>query len=251
MKFRVTGSGSSAQVPCFGCDCPACRRARERPEWRRGPATAGIHVQGTRYLIDAGRTDLVETCEFMRPEAFLITHYHADHVQGLLRLRWGVGPGIPVYGPRDDQGFDGLFETSGLLEFQTGLEPFRPLQLSGRLDVVPVPLNHSKPVLGYCLQGPIGRLAYLTDTREIPVETQRFLETWQPGIVILDATLPPASQDGNHNTVPEALDIVERLSPTQAWLTHLSHDVDAAVMDGTLILPDGVELAHDGLEFTF
>ena len=64
---------------------------------------------GPEVEIDAGRQDLVETCEFQRPAAFLMTHYHADHAQGLMRLRWGKGPAIPVHGPRCSKGFDDLF----------------------------------------------------------------------------------------------------------------------------------------------
>ena len=246
MKFRVTGSGNSAQVPCFGCQCPACRRARARPEHRRGPCGAEIHVAGQRYLIDAGRQDLVETCEFQRPAAFLMTHYHADHAQGLMRLRWGIGTPIPVYGPQDGKGFDGLFNKPGLLDFQPGLEPFQLLQFE-TLSVVPVSLNHSLPVLGYCLAGDSRRLAYLTDTQELPVETNRFLLSWQPDVVILDATLPPGASPSNHNTVAQALAIIERLAPAEAWLTHLSHEVDALAMQGNLPMPSGVNLAYDGL----
>ncbi|GHB10521.1 phosphonate metabolism protein PhnP [Modicisalibacter luteus] len=247
MQFRATGTGNSAQVPCFGCQCAACRRARERPEHRRAPCGAEIHIAGQRYLIDAGRLDLVETCEFQRPAAFLMTHYHADHAQGLMRLRWGVGPSIPVYGPRDENGFDGLFAKPGLLDIKEGLEPFQLLQFDDGLSVTPVPLNHSLPAIGYCLEGSSRRLAYLTDTQELPVETHRFLMSWQPDIIILDATLPPNASSANHNTVPQALAIIERLAPTEAWLTHLSHEVDALAMQGSLPLPDGVGLAYDGL----
>ncbi|SFH30935.1 phosphonate metabolism protein PhnP [Modicisalibacter xianhensis] len=247
MKFRLTGTGNSAQVPCFGCRCPACERARSRPEHRRAPCGAEIHVAGQRYLIDAGRQDLVETCEFQRPAAFLMTHYHADHAQALMRLRWGKGPAIPVHGPRTSKGFDDLFAKPGLLEFQAGLEPFQLLQFDDGLAVVPVPLNHSLPTIGYCMEGDSRRLAYLTDTQELPVETNRFLLSWQPDVVILDATLPPGAAPGNHNTVPQALAIIERLDPAEAWLTHLSHEVDELAMQGNLPLPSTTRLAYDGL----
>ncbi len=41
----------------------------------------------------------------------LLTHYHLDHVQGLLPLRWGVGASIPVHGPPDDAGCDDSLKT--------------------------------------------------------------------------------------------------------------------------------------------
>lgn len=48
-----------------------------------------------------------------------------------------------------------------------------------------------------------------------------------------------------------ALEIIERLSPSRAWLTHISHELDAEAMRAPLALPEGVELAADGLEILF
>lgn len=248
MKFRFVGTGDSAQVPRFGCDCPACQRARVLSCHRRGPCCAEIRVDGQRYLIDAGRMDLAETCERERPAAVLLTHYHADHVQGLFHLRWGSGEAIPVHGPKDAHGCADLHKNPGILAFQPGLKPFRPLALEG-LEVTPVPLNHSKPTLGYCIGGLNAKLAYLTDTLGLPSETERFVRQWQPDAIILDATHPTSHlEPRNHNNLSMALDIIERVKPKQAWLTHLSHAVDAEAMSVRLALPANVALAHDGLE---
>ncbi|GAB2729490.1 MULTISPECIES: phosphonate metabolism protein PhnP [Halomonas] len=248
MKFRFTGTGDSAQVPRFGCHCPACERARLMSRYRRGPCSAEIYSGGERYLLDAGRMDLAASCERERPAGVLLTHYHADHVQGLLHLRWGVGESIPVYGPRDAEGCADLYKHPGILDFRPGLEPFQPLRL-GAMEVIPVPLNHSKPTLGYCITDSMTRLAYLTDTVGLPDVTERFLRQWQPDVVILDATHPASHMaPRNHNNVTMALDILERLNPSQGWLTHLSHDVDAEALTTCLSLPANMSLAWDGLE---
>ncbi|WNK20295.1 phosphonate metabolism protein PhnP [Halomonas piscis] len=248
MKFRFTGTGDSVQVPCFGCHCLACERARLMSRYRRGPCSAKIYSSGESYLLDAGRMDLADSCERERPAGVLLTHYHADHVQGLLHLRWGVGESIPIYGPRDAEGCADLFKHPGILDFRPGLEPFRPLVL-GDMNVIPVPLNHSRPTLGYCIADSMSRLAYLTDTVGLPGSTEHFLRQWQPDIVILDATHPAShTMPRNHNNITMALDILERLNPSQGWLTHLSHDVDAEVLTTYLSLPANVSLAWDGLE---
>ncbi|WP_136069102.1 phosphonate metabolism protein PhnP [Modicisalibacter radicis] len=251
MRLRFVGTGDSAQVPRFGCDCPACQRARVLSCHRRGPCCAEIRVDGARILLDAGRMDLAESCERERPAAVLLTHYHADHVQGLFHLRWGTGAPIPVHGPKDAQGCADLHKNPGILAFQPGLKPFRPLSLNG-LEVTPVPLNHSKPTLGYCIAGLGTKLAYLTDTLGLPGDTERFLRQWQPDAVILDATHPAGHQaPRNHNNLDMALAIVDRLAPGQAWLTHLSHELDACAMHEPLHLPPNVSLAADGLEIEF
>lgn len=248
MKLRFVGTGDSAQVPRFGCDCVACERARVLSCHRRGPCCAEVRVDGQRYLLDAGRMDLADSCEHERPAAILLTHYHTDHVQGLFHLRWGMGESIPVYGPKDAQGCADLYKHAGVLAFQPGLKPFRPLHLEG-LEMIPVPLIHSKPTLGYCLDDGGVRLAYLTDTYGLPPESERFLRDWQPDVVVIDATHPAGHvAPRNHNTLPMALEIIERLAPRQAWLTHLSHAVDADVISMSLVLPPNVALARDGLE---
>jgi phosphoribosyl 1,2-cyclic phosphate phosphodiesterase len=259
VKLRFAGTGDSAQVPCFGCNCVACQRARLLSCHRREPCCGEIELDGDLILIDAGRMDLAARCERQRPATILLTHYHADHVQGLLHLRWGRGESIPVYGPKDPQGCADLHKNPGILDFQPGLKPFRTLQL-GRLEVTPLPLNHSKPTLGYAIEDGVNRLAWLCDTVGLPGATERFLTEWQPHGVVIDATHPdsynpphPESRAAprNHNNVAMALEIIERIQPSRAWLSHISHELDAQDMAGTLTLPEGVELASDNLEILF
>ncbi|ERS90828.1 phosphonate metabolism protein PhnP [Halomonas sp. PBN3] len=248
MKFRFTGTGDSAQVPCFGCDCTACARARVITSARRGPCSAEVEVDGHRYLLDAGEMDLAERCQRHRPDAILLTHYHPDHVQGLLHLRWGCGESIPVYGPKDPQGCADLYRHPGVLDFQVPLKPFKPLSLPS-LTVTPVPLNHSKPTLGYCLDDGGGRLAYLTDTCGLPGATERFLREWQPDVVVLDCGYPSrVNEPRNHNTPALAVQIVERLAVPMAYLTHISHELDRELIEGGCAFPANVRVAHDGEE---
>lgn len=246
MEFRFGGTGDSAQVPRFGCDCEACSRARVLTSLQRGPCSAEVRVDGKLYLLDAGRMDLAHSCEIERPSAFLITHYHADHVQGLFHLRWGSGESIPVYGPKDAHGCADLYKNSGVLDFQPGLKPFKTIKFES-LTVTPVPLKHSKPTLGYCLDDGGTRLAYLTDTCGLPAETERFLRSWKPDVVVLDACYPAIYQaPHNHNTITQALEIITRLAPPRAYLTHIGHDLDAECLASPSRLPPNVRIARDG-----
>src|SRR5439155_823705 len=52
-----------------------------------------------------------------------------------------------------------------------------------------------------------------------------------------------------HLSVGEAVEIIDRLKPGRAYLTHISHDLDHE--DTNRRLPSGVELAYDGLKFEF
>ncbi|MNZ25569.1 Phosphoribosyl 1,2-cyclic phosphodiesterase [compost metagenome] len=243
-SLRLLGTGDTAQVPCFGCTCPACRRARTLVGFRREACSAELVTSAGRYLVDAGRPDLTQLFDGDPPQGILLTHYHVDHVQGLFHLRWGMGEKIPVFGPKDPQGCADLHKHPGLLRFEPGLKPFQSFDL-GEVRVTPVPLRHSRPTLGYCLEGPGRRIAYLTDTHGLPPETEQFLRQWKPHGLLLDATFAPGQEAYNHNDVPQALEIIDRLQPARAWLTHVSHAVDAADMASSLALPPGVELARD------
>ncbi|MGS2716629.1 phosphonate metabolism protein PhnP [Eionea flava] len=244
MIFQFLGTGNAAQVPCYGCDCAACVRARNITTFRRGPCSAKITVGNTHLLIDAGHTDLTERFPVGTINTILLTHYHMDHVQGLFPLRWGKGARIPVIGPHDEQGCDDLFKHPGILEFLSPPEPFSPFYLLG-IEVTAVPLNHSKPTVGYLLNDGNYSIAYLTDTLGLPEDTFRFLQKHRPDILIIDCSSPPKPNPRNHNTLNEALDIIESLAPKRAYLTHISHDLDNFFITSQYPLPDNVFVAKD------
>ncbi|MHA5867786.1 MBL fold metallo-hydrolase, partial [Pseudomonas aeruginosa] len=96
MRLTLLGTGDARQVPVYGCDCPACRNARADAGLRRRPCSALLECAGQRWLIDSGLVDLCERFPPHSLDGILQTHYHADHAQGLLHLRWGQGLVIPV-----------------------------------------------------------------------------------------------------------------------------------------------------------
>jgi len=64
----------------------------------------------------------------------------------------------------------------------------------------------------------------------------------------LDVWIIDALRDKPHTThftVAEALDVIARIKPRRAYMTHMSHDLGHAAT--TARLPAGVELAYDGL----
>lgn len=245
MRLTLLGSGNARQVPVYGCDCMACERARRQPEHRRGPCCALVECDGERWLIDAGLTDLTERFPPHSLAGILLTHYHADHAQGLLHLRWGLGLTIPVHGPPDPEGLADLYKHPGILDFSAPFRPFEPRSL-GSLRVSAVPLEHSRLTFGYLLEGGGRRIAYLTDTLGLSDPSAAFLASAPLNVLVLDCSSPPQAEPRNHNDLPRALEIVERLRPAETVLTHIGHTLDAWLMDRPGALPEGVSLAHDG-----
>lgn len=247
MRLTLLGTGNARQVPVYNCGCAACERARAQPEFRRGPCCALVECGEQRWLIDAGLTDLAERFAPHSLSGILLTHYHADHAQGLLHLRWGLGLRIHVHGPPDDDGLADLYKHPGILDFSRPFAAFERRELSA-LAVTALPLAHSKPTFGYLFEGGGQRMAYLTDTLGVPQPSADWLRRQALDLLILDCSSPPQPQPRNHNDLPCALQIIEELHPARAVLTHVGHDLDAWLMEHPGVLPDGVSLGFDGLQ---
>ncbi len=246
------GTGTSVGVPSIGCACRTCTSDHPRNQRTRCAVLLGL-PQGN-LLVDTPpdlRTQLLREGIGI-VHAVLYTHEHADHVFGLDDLRlmqfYLDGP-VPLYcepkvEARIRKSFDYAFtppaglHTGGApqLVFHTiGLEPFEVLGA----EVRPVRLRHGPnfDVLGFRF----GDIAYCTDTNEIPPESMAQLEGLD--VLILDALR--FTPHVTHYSLDEAIAVAEQLRPRKTYLTHTSHELDYEDMQARL--PDGIELAYDGL----
>jgi len=246
MRLTLLGTGDARQVPVYGCQCSACRAAIDDARWRRLPCCALVECGDQRWLIDSGLTDLAERFAPHSLSGILQTHYHADHAQGLLHLRWGQGLVIPVHGPVDSEGLADLYKHPGILDFSQPFAAFETRQF-GDLAVTALPLVHSRPTLGYLLEGEGRRIAYLTDTVGLPDDTSNYLRQEGLDLLVLDCSMPPQPQvPRNHNDLNLALQIIAVLQPGQAVLTHIGHTLDAWLLAESRELPGNVSIARDG-----
>ncbi len=247
MKFSILGSGSVKGAPVYGCDCPACLRARQHPQYQRKPCSALIELQGFRVLIDAGLEDLTQRFPPGSLDAILLTHYHMDHVHGLFPLRWGCGVSIPVIGPDDKAGCDDLFKHPGILNFEQKARPFQRFTL-GPLTITPIPLKHSKLTHGYLIEATGQRIAYLTDSCGLSERSLHTLQQWQAQTLILDCSFPPQNeQPRGHNDLNMALAIHANSGATRTWLTHIGHELDVWLQTHAATLPDNIQIAYDDM----
>lgn len=243
-------------VPMIGCECEVCRSTDPRNHRYRCSALIRL-PQGT-LLIDTPpelRLQLLrERVPFVH--AVLYTHYHADHVFGLDDLRPMpklLGGPVPLYCTVEverviRQAFAYAFRAE-VAQAPMGYVPqltfqritTEPFVVLGQ-RVVPIPLIHAHfDVFGFRIDD----VAYCTDVNRIPDGSWPLLQGVR--VLVLDALrykVHPA-----HFNVSEALEVIERLKPEKAYLTHMSHDLDHETTNRQL--PPGVELAYDGLTFEF
>jgi phosphoribosyl 1,2-cyclic phosphate phosphodiesterase len=115
-----------------------------------------------------------------------------------------------------------------------------PFSLGG-VEFQPVPIFHgSRMILGFRVES----FAYLTDCSGIPDTSWPLLD----GVRTLVVDALRDRPHPTHFSVSEALAVVRRLAPDRAYFTHICHDLPHAATCARL--PEGVELAYDGLVLT-
>ena len=89
----------------------------------------------------------------------------------------------------------------------------------------------------------IGGLAYLTDFNAISDAEIAKLE----GVDTLVVNALRWEPHSSHFSVDEALELIQRVKPRRAFLTHMSHNI-GLYDEAQRRLPEGVAFAYDGLE---
>jgi phosphoribosyl 1,2-cyclic phosphate phosphodiesterase len=247
MKITILGSGTSTGIPMVGCHCQVCD-STDRHD-KRTRASILVESGAKRILVDTS-TDL--RSQMLREgipqvDAVLLTHSHADHINGIDDLRgfhFIHRRIIPCYGSPDTMErvtdkFSYIFDGRNSEGYSPLMEPFAvesPFELFG-CSITPVPIKHGTlHATGYRF----GNAAYLTDCSEIPEASLELLQGLD--LLIIDALR--YSPHPNHFNIEGALQVVQQLAPRRSWLTHLTHEVHHR--NGGR-LPDGVEFAYDGL----
>ncbi len=209
-----------------------------------------------------GRNVLIDTTPDFRQQAIragirhldavLYTHAHADHILGLDDLRpvtFRHESKVPLYaGEQTTQILRSIFRYIFDNDYKYGnlarvhLHPLNDgVDLFGaRFDTVKV-IHGDTEIDGFRF----GSAAYLTDFNEIPEASLAQLE----GLDVLFLDALRRKPHPTHSSVEQSLRIVERLKPRRTFFTHISHDLAHEATNASL--PDGVQLAHDGLKLEF
>jgi phosphoribosyl 1,2-cyclic phosphate phosphodiesterase len=253
IRLTVMGSGTSMGVPTLGCHCAVCeskdaRDKRLRPSLLLSRGEANVVIDTTPDFRTQGLRVGLE-----RLDAVLLTHCHADHILGFDDLRpfnFRQKGSIPVYSSADTfrvlrrvfaYAFDNKPSLSSVPSVQLH-EVDGPFVLLG-IPFVPVPLLHGEmEVLGFRF----GRAAYMTDFSRLPESSVPLLQDLDD--LILDALRDVPHP--MHQTVEQALALIDRLKPKCAWFTHIAHDLPHAATNERLRKAGypQVQLAYDGLQ---
>ena len=254
MRVTLLGTGTSAGVPSLTCDCRVC--TSEDPRDKRLRCSVLLEFEdGTKLLIDASldcRQQLLRV-GLKRLDALLMTHPHADHVLGLDDLRifnFRQQCDLPVWGNRST--LEQLRRTFWYVFEKTQYEEGKPkldlreiesgtFEAAGkRVEALPI-IHGNLDILGFRF----GSFAYVTDALIVPEETLRRLE----GLDLLVINALREKPHPTHQTLSDAVAVIERVKPKRAFLTHVGHWLSAADIDERT--PDHVASAWDGQVFEF
>jgi phosphoribosyl 1,2-cyclic phosphate phosphodiesterase len=251
IQLEFIGTGDCAGIPVYGCTCRICRESIDTLELRRYSSCALVSSARQKILIDAGVPDIHHRFPPHSLDRIILSHFHVDHVSGLFPMRWGYSePQLSVHGPHDLNGCADLLKHHGIFDFSDCLEPFVARTFSD-IEITPLPLNHSKPSLGYAISSGNSRLAWLCDTGGLPSETLQFLKAWQPSVMVVDCTFPPLPEPhSNHNDIIMALSLHNEIAPGRTYLTHINHHLDLWFLTERTEMPANVISARDGLVVT-
>jgi phosphoribosyl 1,2-cyclic phosphate phosphodiesterase len=249
MKITFLGTGTSQGVPPIGCRSDVCLSENSRDKRLR----ASIHVEwnGLSLVVDCGpdfRYQMIRA-GISHVDALLFTHEHRDHTAGLDDIRpfnYLQGGAMPVYlHPRVYQAFQGQFDYifqpvpyPGIPQIDWHLIDNEPFEIKGHV-IRPVEVLHYKlPVLGFVFD----KFAYITDANFISEKEKEKLKGMD--VLVLNALRREAHI--SHFTLDEAVALAKELGAKQTYFTHMSHQIGLHD-DVCSELPEGIDLAHDGL----
>jgi phosphoribosyl 1,2-cyclic phosphate phosphodiesterase len=249
MRVTILGTGTSQGVPVIACKCDVCRSSDSKDKRLRSAIM--IEEGSLRIVVDVGpdfRQQMLRH-EVDNLDAILLTHEHADHIFGLDDIRsfnWVRKSAMDVYcEPRVQENLRSIFNYVFAVNKYPGTPRMDLIDIEnirfkiGPLDIIPIRVYHHKlPVYGFRF----GRFAYLTDFNTIEEDELDKLAGTDTLVICALRKNPHIA----HLDLKGALDLIEKISPRKAYLTHMSHEIGKHA-DLIAELPVNIEPAYDGL----
>jgi len=251
VTITFLGTGTSQGVPVITCQCEVCSSLDFRDKRLR--TSLHIEIEGLSFVIDAGpdfRQQMLRE-NIQQLDAIIYTHEHKDHTAGLDDIRpfnFSLKKDIPLYGHERvlnqiKQEFAYVFNEVKYPGVPAVLlhEIFnKPFEING-IEITPIEVLHYRlPVFGFR----IGDFTYITDAKYI--SDKEIAKIKGTKVLVLNAL--QHTHHISHFTLEEALEMVEKIQPEKAYLTHISHNLGTHEATQKR-LPENIFLAFDGLKF--
>ena len=250
LKITFLGTGTSQGIPVITCNCKVCKSTDQKDNRLRSSVL--VETDELVFVIDTGpdfRQQMLKE-NVQRLDAILMTHEHKDHVAGLDDVRsfnFKTGKAVDLYAEKRVQEaikreFAYIFadyKYPGVPDIKMHLIENKTFNIRG-VDIIPIRAMHYKlPVFGFR----IGNFTYITDTNYISEE--EIHKIYGTDILVINALR--IKKHLSHYNVEQAIEVIEKIAPKQAYLTHISHAMGLHE-PVQKILPENIFLAYDGLK---
>ena len=249
MKITFLGTGTSQGIPIIGSKHPVC--LSNNPKDTRLRTSALIQWNNKNIVIDCGpdfRAQMLNSCCDM-VDAIFFTHEHNDHVSGLDDIRpfYFRQGNIPIYASERvihalNKRFDYIFKNEGNIPGTPNVTTniIDDNFIFNKQEVVLLNAFHGNlPIHGFRFDN----LAYFTDVKTI--NQDEYFKLKDLDVLIINALR--IEEHYSHLNLNDALEIISKIKPKRAYLTHISHKLGFH-KDVQLSLPENVFLAYDGLQ---
>jgi phosphoribosyl 1,2-cyclic phosphate phosphodiesterase len=247
MKITLLGTGTSHGVPMIGCNCDVCTSGDPRDKRLR--TSIFIEVQGVNLLIDTTPDFRQQAlrARLNRIDAVLFTHAHKDHLAGLDDIKpfnYQSREPIPIFAEQRvldaiNTEFEYAFRVKDNSVPKLELHPIIPENefIFKNIKIIPIRMMHDQlPVLGFR----IGNFAYLTDMKTM--DNSELEKVVGVDTLIIEALR--IHPHPSHLSLDEALQLVDKIQPRVALLTHISHKLGKHV-DIKTMTPKNVCAGYD------
>lgn len=248
MKIHILGCGGSGGVPLITGNWGKCDPLN--PKNRRRRSSVLVQTDGKNILLDAGpdvREQLLDN-KIEHIDAVIFTHAHADHTQGINELRhfsFYLNKKIPIYADEETTQYLKAAHKYSFIQQDEHYLPFlesHPLERNFFIENVNVKTISQQHGLIISWGIRIGNFAYSTDFNFISEESFEELRGVKCWIVDCLRFTPHLT----HSHLDYTLSLINKLSPKQSILTHMSHECDYEEVKKH-IPNDSVQPAFDGM----
>lgn len=256
MEVIFLGTGTSQGVPMIACDCPVCTSAD--PRNRRTRSCIHVVMDGLHIQVDAAPEFRLQCLreKINRMDFFILTHGHADHVNGMDDLRRFCdllgGTALTVYSTDE-----GMTRVRSIYPYAIAERPVSKGYAAFKLVPMPTALELPQGTIRSTLLPHGGlntlglifeerssgkRFVYYNDCKSVPPEAVA-LARGADAVVLDGLRMEPHP---SHMSIEEACAAAAEIQGRTTYLTHLTHRLEHEALSQQLN-PRGVQLAYDGL----